>query len=311
MKWRSPSPAGNRIEIVRPLLGEPKSALRRYARDKRIKFREDATNAMPDFLRNRIRLELLPLLRRQYQPGLTRNVLRLMEIVGAEAEFVGQMAEDWLSQAQRRKGKHGNTAFAALPSAVQRRCLQLQLLTKGISPDFELIEKLRLKPGQAVNVGASDSTATAISRDLDGIVRRHTSPLVQFHSEFRELSLGSAGRATFSGVSIDWARQFKPGMILPKPKGGTEYFDADRVGNRIILRHWRKGDRFQPIGMSTAVKLQDLFVNQKVPRALRHNLIIAEAAEGGIFWVEGMRISERFQLTRATKRRLQWRWYRD
>jgi tRNA(Ile)-lysidine synthase len=99
-------------------------------------------------------------------------------------------------------------------------------------------------------------------------------------------------------------------MILPERKSGTEYFDAERVGLRIILRHWRKGDRFQPIGTPTALKLQDLFVNQKVPRALRHKLVVAESAKG-IFWVEGMRISERFQLTKATKRRLQWRWRRD
>jgi tRNA(Ile)-lysidine synthase len=83
------------------------------------------------------------------------------------------------------------------------------------------------------------------------------------------------------------------------------------VGSKVILRHWRKGDRFQPIGMSGAVKLQDLFVNQKVARALRHQLVVAESEKGDIFWVEGLRISERFQLTKSTKRRLQWQWRRD
>ena len=79
---------------------------------------------------------------------------------------------------------------------------------------------------------------------------------------------------------------------------------------RFLLRHWRPGDRFQPIGMSNPVKLQDFFTNEKVARAKRHELIVAAAANGKLFWVEGQRISDRFKLTNTTKRRLQWRWQR-
>jgi tRNA(Ile)-lysidine synthase len=87
-----------------------------------------------------------------------------------------------------------------------------------------------------------------------------------------------------------------------------ELFDADKVGGQITLRYWQAGDRFQPIGLKSAVKLQDLFTNQKIPRARRHNLIVAEAANGRVFWVEQLRMAEPFKLTPATKRRLIWRW---
>jgi tRNA(Ile)-lysidine synthase len=100
-------------------------------------------------------------------------------------------------------------------------------------------------------------------------------------------------------------------MSLPKRRPDTEYFDAGLVGSKVILRHRQPGDRFQPIGMPTDVKLQDLFVNQKVPRVLRDKLVVAETEKGQIFWVESLRISERFQLTKTTKRRLQWQWRRD
>ncbi len=311
MKRRSPSPVAREIEIIRPFLAEPKSALQKYALENKIPFREDATNAMPDFLRNRIRIELLPLLRRGYQPALSRNVLRLMEIIGAESELTGQMAEEWLSSA-RRKRKKPHDPFSQLPLAVQRRCLQLQLLAQNVSPTFDLVEKLRLKPLEPVSVESSDSGSKSILRDFDGFLHLQYFTPIQFNAKSRQVTLTeAAGQATFNGVSIGWRLQARPGLPLPPRKSGTEYFDADRVGLGIVLRHWRKGDRFQPIGMPTAVKLQDLFVNQKVPRALRHNLLVAETAKGGIFWVEGMRISERFQLTKSTKRRLQWRWHRD
>ncbi|HTV75553.1 MAG TPA: tRNA lysidine(34) synthetase TilS, partial [Candidatus Baltobacteraceae bacterium] len=84
-----------------------------------------------------------------------------------------------------------------------------------------------------------------------------------------------------------------------------------KIGGKIILRHWRAGDRFQLIGSKSAPKLQDLFTNAKIPREWRRNLIVAEAADGEIFWVEGLRISENFKLTARTKRRLAWNWRRD
>jgi len=76
------------------------------------------------------------------------------------------------------------------------------------------------------------------------------------------------------------------------------------------LRHWLPGDRFQPIGMLQPIKLQDLFTNAKVPRDRRHSLIVAATDQEEIFWVEGLRISERFKLTKNTIRRLQWYWQR-
>jgi hypothetical protein len=62
--------------------------------------------------------------------------------------------------------------------------------------------------------------------------------------------------------------------------------------------------------MSGQVKLQDLFINQKIPRADRHKLLIAATAAGEIVWVEGLRISERFKLDKESHRRLKWTWRR-
>ena len=74
------------------------------------------------------------------------------------------------------------------------------------------------------------------------------------------------------------------------------------------MRHWRPGDRFQPIGMKSAVKLQDLFVNAKIPAARRRVLVLAATAAGEIFWVEGLRMGEKFKLTPETRRQLRWNW---
>jgi tRNA(Ile)-lysidine synthase len=100
------------------------------------------------------------------------------------------------------------------------------------------------------------------------------------------------------------------GCARPPWREGVEFFDAGAIGARILLRHWQAGDRFQPIGLPEPVKLQDLFTNAKVPREERHWRVVAEAADGRIFWVEGLRIGEAFKVTPATRQRLRWAWRR-
>ena len=379
MKWRNPSPSDPAIELVRPMLDQPKAELIEYAAEHGIPYREDASNAMLDFQRNRIRHELLPLLRRKYQPALDRTIPRVMEIVGAEAELAAEAAREWLGEggslkskvqpptraevraslsrlAPRDGGVRSGPTFEELPVAVQRRCVQLQLLAQGILADFELVEQLRLGADQPVAVGPSGAgvppvlpgvspsvarsrarrpggrrdarptswrfmakdnrgSATPVLlcavRDRLGRVQLQAAKAEQFKTGSATVELeGRAGEVEFDGARIWWGIHSRGVVQQPKGRAGRECFDADKVGSLVRLRHWRPGDRFQPIGMASTVKLQDFFTNHKVPRGQRRQLILAVTAEGEVFWVEGMRISEPFKLTKETIRCLQWRWKR-
>jgi tRNA(Ile)-lysidine synthase len=329
MKWRSPSPVDSKIMLVRPLLDATKAELRGFARESKILFREDATNASLDLPRSRVRNELLPLLLRHYQPALAKTVLRLMEIVGADSDLAGEAARQWLVSKRKieRASRPGHArkpgradllvgpdarqrvptrlVFETLPVAVQRRVLQLQLGKLGVPVDFDLVEQLRGSANRFVSVGS----ALSVSRDAAGTVKLQAQQPAEFNANELELDLaGRAGEVTFDGVRVrgwfDAVKKFK----RPAARPAGESFDADKVGGKITLRHWRPGDRFQPIGLKSSVKLQDLFTNRKIPRARRRELMVAAAENDEIFWVEGLRISENFKLTPQTKRRLVWRW---
>jgi tRNA(Ile)-lysidine synthase len=303
MKWRSPSPMDKQITLIRPLLDQPKTALAAYAREHGLGFRTDATNFSRVPPRNRVRNELLPLLRKHYQPGLTRTVLRVMEIVGAESDLAGALAAEWLAgRASARP------AFAGLPVAVQRRVVHCQIQNLGLAVDFDLVVKLRLVPRQSVNAGGNLFAV----RDSSGRVKLRPKPLApEFNPEALDLELtGSAGVFLLAGVKVRWTLAGpEPWTPRLRPRPGREIFDADRVGTTLVLRHWRPGDRFQPLGMKSAVKLQDLFTNARIPRERRRDLLVAEA-HGEIFWVEELRMAERFKLSKTTKRGLVWRWRR-
>lgn len=302
MKWRNASPAHSGITLVRPLLAESKSALKAWAARENIKFREDATNAKLQIRRNRVRHELLPLLGKKYQPALAPVILRQMDILAAEGEFVEAAARKWL-ESKRRKN------FGALPAALQRRCLQIQLAQKGLPANFELIERLRAFENQPVVIRKD----TAVFRDAAGRVRAQPPREPGFMTgQVRHRLAGGAGEFSFEKVRFVWKIELLPAGTVHAPKIGVncEHYDADKVGMAIELRHWRPGDRFQPIGMGSAAKLQDLFTNQKVPRAERRRLIVAASATGELFWVEGLRLGELFKLDKNTIRGLKWCWER-
>ncbi|HEX5399506.1 MAG TPA: tRNA lysidine(34) synthetase TilS [Verrucomicrobiae bacterium] len=305
MKWRSPSPADGRVTLVRPLLGFFKNELLEYARENNIQFREDATNFSPDFLRNRIRNELLPLLRKQYQPALDKTVLRLMEIIGAEAEFAGEAATTAASILRldhvRRPAER--RIFDSLPVALQRRVLQSQLADTNVASDFDLIETLRTKADRFVSVGQDVSVA----RNAGGKIVFREETNRGFNQGERTVKVGRAGEADFGRSHFHWRLELARRFQRPRGMDGAEFFDADKVGDEIVLRHWRSGDRFQPIGMGSSAKLQNLFTNAKIPRERRRTLVLAATAQGEIFWVQGLRIGERFKLTPQTVRQLVWK----
>jgi tRNA(Ile)-lysidine synthase len=301
MKWRAPSPANPKIELVRPFLEQSKATLHEFARVEKISFREDASNEWADIQRNLIRRELLPLLRTRYQPALNRVVLRLMDLLGADAAALNDTARKWLEEkASKRK-----LNFADLPVALQRRCIQLELQRNGIPADFALIERLRTSPGRPFAVVPQ----VAVLRGMDGRLSFRNSAPVEANTDEAKFQLnGRAGEAFFGGRRIRWKIVSQTAFRLPARRSGEETFDADKIGPQIVLRHWWPGDRFHPIGMSQPVKLQDFFTNQKVPRARRHKLIVAVTGRNEVFWVESQRMSEQFKLTRQTKRRLIWQW---
>lgn len=287
------------VTATRPLLDVSKADLLKFAKAERIQFREDASNACLDHERNWVRHKLIPLLASRRE-GFSDAVRRTMEIVGVESDCVQESARHWL---RRKRREH----FNRLPVGMQRQVLRLQLIEQGAEPSFALLESLRNEPDAPVTL----SPQKTVRRDDAGRVILGSPAPLKFARAARGLLLaGGGGSARFGKLFVEWQVELKSGLTKRTGGAGEECFDAERVGSRIALRHWRPGDRFQPIGMALAMKLQDLFVNQKIPAARRRELVVATTAGGEIFWVEGLRIGEHAKLRRATRRRLTWKWRR-
>lgn len=297
MRWTSPSPADPGVRLCRPLLDVRRAGLRAWLASRKIGFREDASNEDPAFARNDVRHRLLPFLREFAGVGIDDVLLRVAELTAADADFVAATAAGWDRSAQ---------PFASLHPAVQREVIRGQLWQLGQDPTFELVERLRRQPARRASASKARSWTQSQGRVSAAPTEtdfRHGERVLRLDQRPRRLRWG--------GVELRWSPVEGPGAaILPGPEPRRECLDGDRVGDVVTLRHWRPGDRFRPLGFPAAAKLQDLFVNRRVPAAERRRRLVAADASGRIFWVEGLPPGHEVRVTAKTRRRWDWSWRR-
>ena len=296
MKRESPSPADPRIPLLRPLLDFIKRELESIARERGWHFREDASNQDPTILRNRIRHQLLPLLESEYQAGIREVLGRTADVVSEEAAFVEETARAWIAARRRR-------SFGKLHVAVQRAVIRLELWELGHAGGFDLVEKLRTRTSMV-----STAPGSGLRRTLSGALEP-VAPVTngsEFTSggdkSFLVALTGTSGAVATDDGEFEW--RIVPGKTRPPVRRpGEEFLDLDSIGDSLRLRHWRSGDRFQMLGMDRASRLQNLFVNRKIPAALRRRLWLAETKDGVVAWVEGFPPGEAFKVQPASKQK--------
>jgi len=198
MRACSPSPMDADLTLIRPLLAVRREEILTFAQKHRIRFREDRSNASRVHLRNRVRHELLPHLRKHHQPAIESVLCRTASILAEEADYIEDVARQWLAD--------GGGPFNELPLALRRRLIQLQALDLGVPLDFESVEQLVDLPERRVSVpGGQD-----LVRQLDGRVAlatdRHYSPL----KDALVLSVVDAGEVQFGRLGICWKTEPVP-----------------------------------------------------------------------------------------------------
>ena len=303
MSELSPSPAHPEVTLVRPLLGVTRSELIGYAGKRLLEFREDASNRDESIPRNQIRHTVLPSLRKSVGPHLDRVLLRTADLVRTDSDYVQTAADAWLKAIKRQP-------FGRLHAAVQRGVVRRQLWNRGCQPDFDLEERLRTT--ETVHTGIN---ARLWQRNSAGEVKEVVTQTC-FQPGTRVVPLHSRGQVEWAKVHLQWRtlpgagpwRSPKPVVEVPLDR---EDFDREAVGSEIHLRHWRPGDRFRSLGLPRSTKLQDLFLNRKIPPAERRHRVLATTVDGTIFWVEGLPLGEEFKVRSTTRQRLRWTWRRE
>jgi tRNA(Ile)-lysidine synthase len=287
--------------VVRPLLDISRAELRQYAAEHGLGFRDDSSNADVRIPRNRVRLELLPLLS-QFSPAIAATLAREAALAREDEEFLDRLAIE--SAASIVLVESGNVTvdvagLTALPPALASRVTRkaVAAAAPGRFIGFQHIDDLlELARSGAEGAAASLPGVTAVrrgSRIVFGIVSDRP-----FSNSFR-FPLSIPGEVAVPGWALSAARIEEPEEVTPPPaRGNTAVVAAAPLRGPLAVRSRRPGDVFRPLGMhGRGRKLQDFLVDRKIARADRDSLPLVVDQDDRIVWVVGQSVAEDFRVT--------------
>lgn len=274
--------------VVRPLLSLSRAEVRGLAVGAELPFRDDPTNEEPLYARNRIRNEVLPVLR-EIGPAAEAAIAETHAELAEEADALEEIAADALrSSGAESAGAIGTDALAALSPAVRRLALR-RLAERAAGRPVPLG---RARAGEIWRLAGRPEGGVI---EIGGGVEAHVEQgYVRFTAgsepEPPPVILTVPGACRFG--SWELRAEFESGV--PDARGADlAVLDPATVEGPLTVRTWREGDRIRPLGLGGTKSLQDLFTDRKVPRSLRHALPVVTLA-GRVVWIAGVAVSEEF-----------------
>ena len=291
--------------VVRPLLEISRDELRAYLASLDQPFREDATNADVSIPRNRVRHELLPLLRDRFSPSIQDVLAREAWIARQDEDRLEQEAIDLASSIVLRR-EAGDaveldrgaliTLHPAIAVRVARLALHQAAPTRFVG--FDQIERLLEFARQPDERGTLSLPGQHVIR-RGGTLILSKAPFKPFSNSFQVL-LSIPGEVTFGHWAVSATRCSKADSVSV---GQLEVvLDAEKVSPVLSVRARRPGDRFRPLGMGgREKKLQDVLVDRKIERERRDWLPLVVDEMDRILWVVGEAVSEDFRVTEPSR----------
>jgi tRNA(Ile)-lysidine synthase len=284
--------------VVRPLLAIDRARTRELAIAAGLPFADDESNADPRFARNRLRAEVLPVLR-ELSPVAERNIAETRAELAEEATLLERVVLEALGEMGAPAGavSVAVSEVSGCEPALQRLCLRAlaeraagRPVALGRARAAEITRIASRPEGGAVDLGGG---LRAVCEG--GVIGFATSSEVEAAPQ--PVALRLPGRARLGRWEV--RAELHP---APVDAAGPELatLDAAALIGEIEVRTWREGDRMRPLGMEGTKTLGDLFSEGGVPRSNRHSVPVVTVG-GEVAWVAGVAVGERFKLGGATE----------
>ncbi len=282
-------------KLIRPLLAFTRAEIDELVTNLAIAYRDDSSNESTKYARNKIRLEVIPVLK-ELNPSLEQTFEANRKRFSELEIFLNIQAEK-LRQ--------------ALFTRINEEEFEIDLQgLKELHPRDTLLYEL-FKP-----YGFTEAVLHDLSSAWDG------SPGKTFSSAFYDLNLDrnrvflNKKKSNFDlpvrihegASSLNWNnKEFRSDVILSpahflRKDAKVAQLDIDLLKFPLRLRKWEPGDYFYPLGLKGKQKLSDLLVQQKIPLSRKNNIGVLENGNGDILWVCSLRIDDRYKITPGTKK---------
>jgi len=317
---------GEPCPVVRPLLGLTRGDVEAYVAENGIPFREDESNLDRRFLRNRIRLELLPLLEREYEPRVVEHLVRLSQIIRDEEDVLSGLARELGGQFILERGARLSLDARTLPFVPRA-------LSRHLIREFLRRVKGNLRAVSFADVEAILALGDGKEKEVTkGLVLRREKGLISLKPAIRkrtayeivwdgegEVAIGPAGMRFRGGMEMTGTARpgMRPAPGVPgrRPRGSTDSGPAGRYWNDdrsravfdpaklcfpLTIRSRRPGDAYRPLGAPGRKKLKEILRAKGIPRPDRDRLPVF-LSRGEIIWMPGLPVAERFKIGPSTR----------
>lgn len=286
---------------IRPLLCVKRREIESYLKKRGISYCTDTTNADRRYMRNRIRMDVIPYLEdcvnTESVSHMGKTMERMYELEQYILEEVGQYKESctgWKNGGRIIR----QTEYTKIPKALRDNVLhEILCETAGRRKDIEEVHVQMLR----------DLFTKQVGKRIDlpyGVTAIRTYEGVRFEKNIPEASYAGDENELFSIRVFDR----EPGNVTFPEKIYTRWFDYDIIKNTVKIRHRIAGDSIVINRYGGRKKLKQYFTDQKVPQEDRDKIWIA--ADGDeVLWIVGYRQSQKYQITEKTTKILEIQYY--
>ncbi|KPK76661.1 MAG: hypothetical protein AMJ89_03810 [candidate division Zixibacteria bacterium SM23_73] len=304
-----------RGKIVRPLIEIKKEEIEKFLKQKGLSYRTDSSNLLPNYFRNKIRLLLLPQIKKNFNPKIVDVLNRASNIISLQQQYVEKNCEEILRLVCKSKRKNKIVLdlkrFIHYDISLKREMIRLcvkelvgdrfaSLTTSSTELSFDSIERtlsLIQKEKSGRKVKLIGNTWAEVSGENLAIYSRKEK---QYNYP---ISFPGKKNLRSLGMNIKSKIVSRPSLPQKIKSKGEEvaFLDWEKLKGQFRLRSRRPKDKFKPLGMQGTKSIADFLIDMKVPRYERDEVMLL-TTKGKIAWILGHRIGDEFKVTDKTKK---------
>jgi tRNA(Ile)-lysidine synthase len=281
--------------IRRPLLSFTRHAIEEFAGHNKLSFVEDSSNQSVKYTRNLFRREIIPLIEKVY-PQVKENLNSTIQRFGEIEKLYRFATGELIKKLCKTKGNEAHIPVRQLLS-YQNRALIFEIISPYEFNEKQVDEVLKLAESESGRFIESPNNTFRI------IKHRHWFIISPVHSEeSTTIVIEEKDKAVlFSLGNLELSTQRMQSPVGLASSSKVASLDAKGLQFPLLLRKWKQGDYFYPLGMKKKKKLSRFFIDQKLSKPEKEKAWVLEM-DKKIIWVVGMRIDERYKVTEKTEK---------
>lgn len=272
-------------KIIRPLLNFSRQEILKFADENNLKWREDSSNKKTDYLRNKLRLDVLP----QFKET-SESVLKNFQKTQKNLQASQNLIEDYMALVYKLVVSEGVDSYKINIQKIKELPHTEALL-------YELLNSFGFTEWDDVSNLLDAQTGKQVFSKTHILLKNRTELVL---TEISSEKINEEFLVSEEGITSPIILKIEPSKYIGETEKNLIYVSSEKLNFPLKLRKWSSGDTFQPFGMNGKKKLSKFFKDEKISLNEKEKIWLL-LNEEKIVWIIGHRMDERFKVTENTK----------